>query len=87
MSDFCRHVLKPPCPLGCTRTTLQAAEQIEILQAERDAIRKELEDCKRDLGEALSEWDDASNYKGEYLKEKHEDAECIANLRKKWGLT
>lgn len=34
------------------------------------------------LKEALDGWEDAANYKGDYLAKKHGDAEDIARLRK-----
>lgn len=39
---------------------------------------RELEDA---LSEALTDWEDAAGYKGEYLREKHGDLERIAEFR------
>lgn len=50
-----------------TPINLEAAERIEALET---ALR-----------EAIEGWEDGANYKGDYLREKHRDAEGIAAAR------
>ena len=53
---------------------VQLALAAEHLEAENARLTAE-------LTEALDEWDNASLYKGEYLRNKHGDVERIAALR------
>jgi hypothetical protein len=44
----------------------------------RDAEIKRLRDA---LGDAIEGWEDGANYKGDYLRKKHGDAEGIAKAK------
>lgn len=50
-------------------------------QAEADAARADAEKLRAHLRDALDGWDEAADYKGEYLRAKHEDTERIAEIR------
>lgn len=50
------------------------AHYLKQTTAERDALREALK-------EAIEGWEDGAAYKGEYLREKHGDAEGIAKAR------
>ncbi len=59
---------------GDAQTIFEAATLIE-------QQRKRIEELESMLIEAIEGWEDGSNYKGDYLKAKHGDAEGIARAR------
>jgi hypothetical protein len=44
-------------------------------------MRERIAELEAALSEAIDCWEDSANYKGDYLKEKHGDAEGIALAR------
>lgn len=57
------------------------ADRRKRAERERDELRERLVKLEAGLATACNEWEYASQYKGEFLAEKHGDAEDIAELR------
>ncbi len=67
-------LLQAPVPPQIVRPLVEAAR-------ERDELRARLTKLESGLSSALDGWAYASQYKGEFLADKHGDAEDIAELR------
>lgn len=64
---------------NCYDAVMRTAGEYGVMLAEANI--KRITELEAALRETIEGWEDGANYKGDYLKEKHCDAEGIAKVR------